>query len=162
SGLLAADTELGGAGSLGRGGSPMNSAGRTAGGASTQGGTSTQGGASTQGGDSPMTGAGGASGQGAVGGDPAGAAGEPAGSGGEAGQASELRVSAIAAGTDSTCALLNTGAVRCWGSSVELGYPESALNDIGDDETPAAGRDAEIGGPATVIAAGNDHVCALL
>jgi alpha-tubulin suppressor-like RCC1 family protein len=47
----------------------------------------------------------------------------------------------IAAGGDHTCALLDTGAVRCWGRGNfgQLGYGN--LNNIGDDETPASAGD---------------------
>ena len=47
-------------------------------------------------------------------------------------------VTQLAAGDWHTCALLDTGAVRCWGSNEngELGY--GAIGDVGDDETPAS------------------------
>ena len=45
---------------------------------------------------------------------------------------------AIAAGANHTCALLSTGAVRCWGSARfgQLGY--ASTSSIGDDESPAS------------------------
>ncbi len=63
------------------------------------------------------------------------------------------------------CALLTTGAVRCWGKANdgELGYNDT-LN-VGDG---TAGRsildlgDVNIGGIATQVAAGTGHACALL
>jgi alpha-tubulin suppressor-like RCC1 family protein len=68
----------------------------------------------------------------------------------------------IAAGGSHTCALLDTGAVRCWGlnSSGQLGY--GAIGVIGDDETPASAGDVDLGGTAVRIAAGGGHTCALL
>lgn len=47
------------------------------------------------------------------------------------------RVQRIAAGDDHTCALLESGGVRCWGhgSSGRLGYGSS--DTVGDNETPA-------------------------
>jgi len=44
---------------------------------------------------------------------------------------------AVSAGATHTCALLDTGAVRCWGRAVQgqLGY--GTISPVGDDETPA-------------------------
>ena len=71
-------------------------------------------------------------------------------------------VKQIVAGTDHTCALLTTGAVRCWGhgGSGKLGYGNA--NNIGDDETPAAAGDVPVGGAARQIVTNFDHNCALL
>ena len=68
----------------------------------------------------------------------------------------------IAAGGEHTCALLTTGAVRCWGHGARgaLGYGN--IEDIGDDETPASAGDVYIGGTAVHITAGAGHSCALL
>ncbi|HMJ11315.1 MAG TPA: hypothetical protein VK524_07890, partial [Polyangiaceae bacterium] len=50
----------------------------------------------------------------------------------------------IAAGVAHTCALLTTGAVRCWGSNNygELGYPSAG--NIGDDELPYTALDVAV------------------
>jgi cysteine-rich repeat protein len=71
-------------------------------------------------------------------------------------------VTQLAAGNEHTCALLNTGNVRCWGRNNvgQLGY--SDLVDIGDDETPASKGDVNIGGTVVQITAGIAHNCALL
>ncbi len=68
----------------------------------------------------------------------------------------------LAAGGWHTCALLETGAVRCWGDGAfgALGYGNT--NDIGDDEAPATAGDVNIGGPVAQLAAGGLHTCALL
>jgi alpha-tubulin suppressor-like RCC1 family protein len=68
----------------------------------------------------------------------------------------------VAAGGKHTCALLDTGAVRCWGqgSHGQLGYGAKA--NVGDDETPASAGDVALGGSATSLAAGSVHTCALL
>ena len=68
----------------------------------------------------------------------------------------------LAAGDAATCALLDTGAVRCWGNGVHgrLGYGN--LSPIGDDETPASAGDVDVGGPVSRIAMGFEHTCALL
>jgi alpha-tubulin suppressor-like RCC1 family protein len=79
----------------------------------------------------------------------------------------------ISAGDGHTCALLDTGKVRCWGRGLDgvLGYPtgepsgpgevDPKLN-IGDDETPADVGDLDIGGNVVQISAGGQHTCALL
>lgn len=68
----------------------------------------------------------------------------------------------IAGGTDHTCAVLDTGAVRCWGYAWygALGYGNQV--DIGDDETPASAGDVDVGGSAVQVAAGFDNTCARL
>jgi alpha-tubulin suppressor-like RCC1 family protein len=71
-------------------------------------------------------------------------------------------VQQVAAGKTHTCALLTTGAVRCWGTGAagQLGYGNTTV--IGDNEAPAAAGDVNVGGIVTQIAAGYDHTCALL
>jgi alpha-tubulin suppressor-like RCC1 family protein len=61
-----------------------------------------------------------------------------------------------------TCALLSTGSVRCWGDGQfgPLGYGNT--NNVGDDETPAAAGDVDVGGAVARIAVGGRHTCALL
>ena len=68
----------------------------------------------------------------------------------------------IAAGHAHTCALLQTGAVRCWGrgSDGELGYGNT--NNIGDDESPASVGDVSVGEGVAALSAGGHHTCALL
>jgi hypothetical protein len=71
---------------------------------------------------------------------------------------------AITAGAYHTCALLDTGAVRCWGYGLngQLGYGNTAS--VGDDETPASVGTVDLGPgrTATAISAGDFHTCALL
>jgi hypothetical protein len=70
---------------------------------------------------------------------------------------------AISAGGAHSCALLADGGVRCWGeaSRGQLGYAN--VNNIGDDETPAAAGAVDLGGRAAVaISAGSLHTCAIL
>ena len=69
----------------------------------------------------------------------------------------------VEAGGNHTCALMTTGAVRCWGrgSEGQLGYNAGA--DIGGGgATILASGDVPLGGIATQIALGLDHSCALL
>lgn len=68
----------------------------------------------------------------------------------------------VVAGEHHTCALLDTGAVRCWGwgrdGQLGLGHTES----IGDDERPIEVDAVDLGGSAVDVAAGRDHTCAVL
>ena len=68
----------------------------------------------------------------------------------------------ISVGSSHACALLATGAIRCWGdgSAGQLGYGNP--NTIGDDETPASAGDVNVGGPSVQVVAGGVHSCALL
>ncbi len=68
----------------------------------------------------------------------------------------------LAAGGAHTCALIEGGAVRCWGSGArgQLGHGDQ--ENIGDNESPAVAGDVPLGAAATAIAAGGDHTCALL
>ncbi len=79
------------------------------------------------------------------------------------------RVKRLAAGHHHTCALLDSGDVRCWGrgSEGQLGYGNS--DNVGDNESPkSVGNvpvfDGDDGDDADVIglAAGGRHTCALL
>jgi alpha-tubulin suppressor-like RCC1 family protein len=68
----------------------------------------------------------------------------------------------LAAGRAHTCALLVSGAVRCWGAGQygRLGYANE--HNVGDKEWPGAAGDVDVGGPANLIAAGGFHTCAVL
>ncbi|MCB9749641.1 MAG: DUF4215 domain-containing protein [Myxococcales bacterium] len=68
----------------------------------------------------------------------------------------------LVAGDDFTCALLEGGALRCWGAggAGQLGYGDKL--DIGDDETPAAAGDVLAGGPVVDVYAGQLHTCVKL
>ncbi len=72
------------------------------------------------------------------------------------------RAVGLSAGDNHTCALLDTGNVRCWGENNfgQLGY--SHTRDVGDDETPATAGDVYIGEPVLAIYSGSYHNCALL
>lgn len=72
-------------------------------------------------------------------------------------------VTQICAGYIHTCALLNTGAVRCWGDAPygQLGNNDWS-NDIGNNETPASVGDIALGGTATQIACEGYSTCVLL
>lgn len=65
---------------------------------------------------------------------------------------------AVDTGQRSACAILQDGAVQCWGDGGTLGY---LAGDVGDDEDPAALGVLELGGPASAIAIGEYHRCVL-
>jgi alpha-tubulin suppressor-like RCC1 family protein len=73
-------------------------------------------------------------------------------------------VTQIAAGHSHTCALLDTGAVRCWGFAFFGQLGQGNQLDIGarPDRLPSAVGDVPVGGPATEIALGESHTCARL
>jgi alpha-tubulin suppressor-like RCC1 family protein len=75
-----------------------------------------------------------------------------------------VAAASITAGEEHTCALLITGAVRCWGygGDGELGY--NSASSVGDDPARPmeAARNVPLGGKATAITAGAFHTCALL
>lgn len=68
----------------------------------------------------------------------------------------------IVAGGMHTCALLDSGSVRCWGRAREGQLGRGNVEAIGDDETPADAGDVLVGGPVVGLAAGSMHTCAVL
>lgn len=68
----------------------------------------------------------------------------------------------ISAGSQHTCALLEGGAVRCWGLA-DLGRLGLGLDlgAVGDDEAPSEFT-VELGEPAVAVSAGRAHSCAIL
>ena len=71
----------------------------------------------------------------------------------------------ISAGLSHTCAILDNGAVSCWGlgANGQLGYGYD-IRAVGDDETPASVGAVDLGAGRTAkaISAGGGHTCALL
>jgi alpha-tubulin suppressor-like RCC1 family protein len=65
-------------------------------------------------------------------------------------------------GYSHTCAVLEGGALRCWGRNEygALGYGNK--NDIGDNEHPSAAGNVNVGGPVAQIGVGATFNCALL
>lgn len=70
---------------------------------------------------------------------------------------------ALTAGEEHTCALLQGGAVKCWGSgsSGRLGLGDSNSRGLAPEEM-ASLPNVDLGASATAIAAGGLHTCALL
>lgn len=64
---------------------------------------------------------------------------------------------ALALGDDYTCALMENGAVQCWGSNL---YGQLGSAEARDDAQPRAIRG--LAAPAQSIAAGENHICAVL
>ena len=71
---------------------------------------------------------------------------------------------AISAGRDHTCAVLDNGMVRCWGygGNGRLGYANTET--IGDNESPGVAGPVDLGESrsAEAISAGDDHTCTVL
>ncbi|MEQ9229032.1 MAG: RCC1 domain-containing protein, partial [Parvibaculum sp.] len=71
---------------------------------------------------------------------------------------------AISAGGGHTCAVLDTGQLRCWGFGAfgQLGYADT--DNIGDDETPASVAPVDLGPGRMALAISADalHTCAIL
>ena len=70
-----------------------------------------------------------------------------------------LKATAIAAGEYFSCALLESGKIRCWGygGNGSLGYGN--VNNIGDNEFPSTAGPIDLGADAVAIAAGRRHAC---
>jgi hypothetical protein len=66
-------------------------------------------------------------------------------------------ISAVVAGSEHTCALTRTGAVRCWGANYN-----GQLGNGGTSPRRIPGDVPGFGGGATAIAAGHAHTCAVM
>jgi alpha-tubulin suppressor-like RCC1 family protein len=73
-----------------------------------------------------------------------------------------VEVKDIALGDYHTCALLSTGAIRCWGLNNygQLGYGNS--QNMGDNEALTGLADVSLPGPVRKVVAGPAHTCALM
>ncbi|MCB9746769.1 MAG: hypothetical protein H6740_29620 [Alphaproteobacteria bacterium] len=73
-------------------------------------------------------------------------------------------VEVVAPGFSHTCAILQGGAVRCWGrgSEGQLGYDDVLERGGTPGSVPSALPDVALQGPAIALAAGFSHTCALL
>lgn len=77
------------------------------------------------------------------------------------GEAIDLGRPAIAVDTDesTTCAILDNGALKCWGSN---GSGQLGIGTSGDEETAPLEDPIDLGGPAVKVSIGNSSVCAVL
>lgn len=68
-------------------------------------------------------------------------------------------VISVSAAAQHTCAVMEGGGVRCWGTGddSQLGYGNT--NYIGDDETPASVGDVPFPSPVAQVAVGRSHSC---
>jgi len=75
-------------------------------------------------------------------------------------------VTAVSAGNEHTCAVLNeaaaSGVVRCWGRGIAGRLGNLDELSVGDTEAPATISALDFGAPATQIRAGGFHTCALV
>lgn len=73
-------------------------------------------------------------------------------------------VAQVVAGDAHTCALINDGSVRCWGTNAsgQLGSGNFTNPQVGDDEVPSAVGSVALGAAALHLAAGDAHTCAVL
>ena len=73
-------------------------------------------------------------------------------------------VLAVTAGLHHTCALLSSGAVKCWGGNGrgQLGLGDTAARGDQAGEMGAALPAVDLGQPAKAITAGDEHTCAIL
>lgn len=68
----------------------------------------------------------------------------------------------VVAGTYHTCALLQGGAVKCWGQGESGALGTGSTDNIGDQPGEMPPPDVDLGGPAAQLAAGSNHTCALM
>ncbi|MCY1020115.1 RCC1 domain-containing protein [Pyxidicoccus sp. MSG2] len=68
----------------------------------------------------------------------------------------------LAAGAEHTCAVLNTGKVRCWGANTYGQLGQGHTQDVGNNEWVWSAGDVDVGGLVQDITAGASHTCALL
>ena len=68
----------------------------------------------------------------------------------------------LSLGENHSCALLDTGDVRCWGDSAFGQTGLGSVSDLGDNEKPSIAPVINLGGKAVQIVAGRNHTCALL
>jgi alpha-tubulin suppressor-like RCC1 family protein len=89
-----------------------------------------------------------------------GATGPDGGDGPDA--AAKRRVVDLAIGKNRSCAILDDGGLRCWGSNEDglLGYPAN-IPAVGDDEHPFEVGDVPTGGPVKQIALADEFACVL-
>lgn len=70
------------------------------------------------------------------------------------------KIVGLALGDAHSCAHIEGGRVRCWGQGAFGQLGRAAVDDIGDDETPASVGDLPLPGPIVELDSGADHVCA--
>jgi len=69
-------------------------------------------------------------------------------------------VQRLAGGYEFTCALLQSGNIRCWGSGNKGMLGTGGTADVGNTPLPIAMTDVNLGGSALQVATGLNHACA--
>lgn len=77
-------------------------------------------------------------------------------------QSVDRRVTHVDAGSSVSCAVFDSGNVRCWGINFNSMLGTATSDNIGDDEPVTAAPNVDLGGQATQVAVGASHVCAVL
>jgi alpha-tubulin suppressor-like RCC1 family protein len=72
------------------------------------------------------------------------------------------KVVGIDAGTSGACAILDDGALYCWGDNLSSALGLGHDDPIGDDETPLDAGPVDVGGPVREVSVGTQHICAVL
>jgi Regulator of chromosome condensation (RCC1) repeat len=68
----------------------------------------------------------------------------------------------LSTGQHHTCALLTTGAVRCWGDSLGSDRGQLGALDVSSEDGIIFSGTVQLGAPATFISAGTDYNCAVV
>jgi alpha-tubulin suppressor-like RCC1 family protein len=71
-------------------------------------------------------------------------------------------VTQLSTGAEHTCARLDDGSVRCWGSNASGQLGRGVPGNIGDDEDPSSVAPVSIGAAVLSLTTGFFHTCALL
>jgi cysteine-rich repeat protein len=69
---------------------------------------------------------------------------------------------AVSCGYVQSCALFESGAVRCWGGNGQGELGQAHVSNIGDDELATTLAPIDLGGTATMLTAGDSHACAMM
>jgi cysteine-rich repeat protein len=72
------------------------------------------------------------------------------------------KIASLAVGGEFVCIAFEDGAVRCWGQGEYGALGQGKTDDLGNDPDELPVANVEVGGKVTQLAAGHNHVCALL
>jgi alpha-tubulin suppressor-like RCC1 family protein len=86
----------------------------------------------------------------------------PGGLDGPMADAGPDRIVSIGAGANNSCAVYESGALKCWGRNISGQLGLSSTETIGDSEFPSSVPPIDVGAPVRQVAVGGDFVCVLL